>query len=209
MFNSVILSLGSGYKVQNNSGEDLGKVEELVVDRESSRVMYAVLAQGGFLQGGSRLTAVPWGRLQMEVDQKRFLLNIDKETLDNAPHFDRSAWPDMTLPEWRESTETYFAYNPADESEAVEGGEFIETGTASSSVQELSRDERLARNVEFELFATRAFDMDAIQATSRDRKVTIRGRVNSRAEAILAENTALSVEGVMGVVNSLTIDKAA
>src|SRR5262249_7998741 len=153
-------------------------------DRESARVMYAVLAHGGFLQGGSRLTAVPWGRLQMEVEQKKFLLNIDKQTLENAPHFDRSTWPDMTLPEWRESTETYFAYNPADESQAAEGGEFIETGTASGSVQELSHDEQLARHVEFELFATRAFDMDAIQAKSRDRKVTIRGRVNSRAEAI-------------------------
>lgn len=209
MLNSLILSLSAGYKVQNTSGDDLGKVEELVIDRGSARVMYAVLSHGGFLHGGNRLTAIPWGRLEMEPDQKRFLLNVDKETLQNAPHFERSTWPDMTLPEWRESTETYFAYSPADETQAAEGGEFIETGPSSTSIQERTADESLARRVEFELFSTRAFDMDGIHVTARDAKVTIRGCVHSTAEAILAENTALAVDGVAGVVNRLAIDKAA
>jgi sporulation protein YlmC with PRC-barrel domain len=209
MFKPVILSVNAGYKAQNNSGEDLGKIEEIVIDQDSGRVMYAVLSHGGFLHGGNRLVALPWQRLRMQDDQKKFLMNIDRETLHNAPHFERNNWPDMALPEWREGVETYFAYNPADEKDAAEGGEFIDSGFPSASIQERTSDERLARRVEFELFSTRAFDMETLHVSARDARVTLRGRVNSKAEGILAENTCLAVDGVAGVVNRLTIGKAA
>src|ERR1700704_2489393 len=114
MTKPVVLSVSTlmGYKVRNAGAEDLGKVEELVIDQESGRVLYAVLSFGGLLH--HQLVAIPWERLRMQPDGKAFFLNIDKETLRNAPHFDRDNWPDMTLPEWRERIEMYFKYSPAD-----------------------------------------------------------------------------------------------
>ena len=215
MFKAVILSLGSGYKVRNSAGEDLGKIEEIVLDEADGCVHYSVLSSGGFLRAGNPLVAIPWRSLHMQSDQKSFLLNVDKETLKNAPHFERDSWPDVTLPEWRERIETYFAYNSADETQAAEGSEFIESGVNSSTVTnrgyttQKSADERLARRVEFELFATKAFNMDVVHVTARDGEVTLQGRVDSRAESILAENTALVVEGVARVVNNLKVWKAA
>jgi hypothetical protein len=47
----------------------------------------------------------------------------------------------MTLPEWREHVEAYFAYNPADATQAAEGGEFIESGVNSISVEKKSGDD--------------------------------------------------------------------
>lgn len=209
MLKPVILSLGSGYKVGNAAGEDLGKLEEIVVEQSDGCLHYGILSSGGFLHMGSELTAIPWHRLQMQLDQKSFLLNIDKETLQNAPHFDRAMSPDMTLPEWRERVESYFAYNPADETQVAEGSEFIEAGGDSESIDGKNAANRLARRVEFELFATKAFNMDSLCVTATSSQVTLHGRVDSRAEAILAENTALVVDGVTSVVNNLKISKVA
>jgi PRC-barrel domain len=141
MFIPLILSLGTRYKVRNAAGRGLGKIEEIVIDQVDGRVHYSMIKPGGFLHAGKDLIAVPWRRLQMEHDQKSFVLDIDKETLKNAPRFDRNTWPDMTLPEWREHVETYFAYNAADPDQAAEGGEFIESGVNSTSVEKKSGDD--------------------------------------------------------------------
>ena len=42
-------------RVKNTAGEDLGKIEELMIDLESGRVAYAVLSFGGFLKMGNKL----------------------------------------------------------------------------------------------------------------------------------------------------------
>src|SRR4051812_4995212 len=89
MFKPLILALRTGYRVQNTAAEDLGKVEEVVLDETSGKIIYAVIAYGGLLHGGTRLIAVPWERLRMQREQKEFFFNIDKETLVRAPHFER------------------------------------------------------------------------------------------------------------------------
>lgn len=50
-----------GDDVVNPRGEDLGKIEELIIDfGEGGRVAYAVLSFGGFLGMGDKLFAIPW-----------------------------------------------------------------------------------------------------------------------------------------------------
>jgi hypothetical protein len=134
MFQPLILSLGTAYKVHNAAGRSLGRIEEIVVDREDGCVHYSIVSPGGFLYRGNDLIAVPWRCLEMEYDQKSFLLNVDKETLKSAPRFDRDSWPNMALPAWREHVETYFAYNPSGEIQAAEGGDFIESSANSTCV---------------------------------------------------------------------------
>ena len=158
---------------------------------------------------GNRLVAIPWNRLHLQGDHKGFILNIDNETLEHAPCFDKEHWPDMSLPEWRDRIETYFAYNPAEEPQIMEGVEFIESGSASISIAEVREEEGLARRVEFELYAAKAFDMNVIEVTAREGNVTLDGRVASRAELILADNIARTVEGVRTVNNNLKVSKAA
>jgi len=211
MSKPVALSLNplTGHKVQNAAGEDRGKIEDLVLDESSGRILYAVLSFGGFLGMGNRLVAIPWVRLRLQSDHKGFILNIDNETLEHAPFFDKEHWPDMSLPEWRDRTETYFAYNPAEEPQMMEGVEFIETGATSLSIEQAREEEGLAHRVEFELYAANAFDMSVIEVTARDGNVTLEGRVGSQAEFILADNIARTVEGVRTVNNNLKVSKAA
>ncbi len=66
-----------------------------------------------------------------------------------------------------------------------------------------SADDKLAHRVEFELYSTKAIPLKGIQIRANNGTITLTGTVRSRAEKLLAEVTAKSVEGVHKVVNSL------
>src|SRR5690348_29699 len=55
----------TGDRVRNPAGEDLGKVEEIMIDVASGRVAYVVVSFGGFLGIGDKLFAVPWRALSL------------------------------------------------------------------------------------------------------------------------------------------------
>jgi sporulation protein YlmC with PRC-barrel domain len=102
----------SGDKVVNAAGEDLGKLDEIMIDTPTGRVAYAVLSFGGFLGMGNKLFAIPWDKLALDEENKRFILNVDKQTLENAPGFDKDNWPDMTSPSWRAEVYSYYGSHP-------------------------------------------------------------------------------------------------
>lgn len=89
-----------GDKVRNTAGEDLGKVDEIMIDIPSGRVAYAVLSFGGVLGMGNKLFAVPWSGLRVDEDEKCFILDVGKRTLETAPGFDKDHWPDMADTAW-------------------------------------------------------------------------------------------------------------
>lgn len=66
-----------------------------------------------------------------------------------------------------------------------------------------SADEKLGRRVEFELYSTKAVSLKMVQIRAENGTVTLTGSVASRAEKLLAEKIAQTVEGVRKVVNNL------
>jgi sporulation protein YlmC with PRC-barrel domain len=97
-----------GSRVRNAVGEDLGKVEEFVLDPATGQIDYAVLSFGGFLGMGDKLFAIPWNALGVSPARDYILLNVDRGRLENAPGFDRNHWPDMTDPTWRRALDDYY-----------------------------------------------------------------------------------------------------
>jgi len=83
-------------KVVNLSGDEIGKIEELMIDVTTGRVAYAVLSFGGFLGVGAKLFALPWSALTVDETKKRFVVNVTKESLDKMPGFDKEHWPDLS-----------------------------------------------------------------------------------------------------------------
>lgn len=98
----------AGDKVRNPAGEDLGRVDELMINIPEGRVEYAVLSFGGMLRMGSKLFAVPWSALTVDEDEQCFILDADQETLERAPGFDKENWPDMADPNWGSSIYRHF-----------------------------------------------------------------------------------------------------
>jgi sporulation protein YlmC with PRC-barrel domain len=102
----------AGDSVRNSAGEDLGKIEELMIDVQTGRVAYAVLSFGGFLGMGSKLFAIPWEALTLNEEDHQFILNVDKQRLENAPGFDKDNWPDMAEPKFGDEVFGYYGYKP-------------------------------------------------------------------------------------------------
>jgi len=102
----------TGDRVRNTVGEDLGKIEEIMIDIPGGRVAYAVLSFGGFLGMGDKLFAVPWDALTVDEEEHEFILNVDKATLEQAPGFDKDNWPDMADPTWGSEIYSYYGSTP-------------------------------------------------------------------------------------------------
>ena len=100
-----------GDPVVNRNGENLGKIEDLMIDHERSRVSYAVLSFGGFLGMGNKLFAVPLQAMRLSREDKRFVLDVDKERLKNAPGFDKDQWPDFADPAYNTKLYSYYGIN--------------------------------------------------------------------------------------------------
>lgn len=99
-------------KVVNAQGEDLGKIEDLMIDLEDGRIAYAVLSFGGVLGIGDKLFAIPWKALSLDTDKHRFILNIDKERLKKAPGFDKDHWPGTEDRQYMSDVYGYYGYTP-------------------------------------------------------------------------------------------------
>jgi sporulation protein YlmC with PRC-barrel domain len=106
-----VMSAGTlkGDRVRNSAGEDLGKIEEIMLDVPTGRVAYAVLSFGGFLGMGDKLFAIPWEALTLDEREHQFVLNVSRKQLENAPGFDKDNWPDMADRTW--GTEVHSFYN--------------------------------------------------------------------------------------------------
>ena len=84
-----------GNVVRNPQNEDLGKVEDIMLDVQTGRIAYAVLSFGGFLGVGNKLFAVPWNAFTLDSPRHAFVLDVTKERLREAPGFDKGHWPDV------------------------------------------------------------------------------------------------------------------
>ena len=97
-----------GDNVYNRQDEKLGDIKEIMLDTASGRVAYAVLSHGGVLTLGEKLFAVPWQALTLDTENKRFILNVSKDRIKDAPGFDKDNWPDMANTSWVQSVNTYY-----------------------------------------------------------------------------------------------------
>jgi sporulation protein YlmC with PRC-barrel domain len=101
-----------GNDVCNDKKEDLGEIKEIMLDVLSGRVCYAVLSFGGFLGMGEKLFAVPWDALTLDTKHKRFVLNVERDRLKDAPGFDKGKWPDMADQSWVKEIHSYYGTKP-------------------------------------------------------------------------------------------------
>jgi sporulation protein YlmC with PRC-barrel domain len=105
--NPARLSNQLDFTVWSQDGEQLGEVNDMVLDLDNTRVSYVIVGTGGFLDLGERDVLVPWDALQLQTgtgdttggQQNAFILQTDLDTFRNAPDFDLSAnFPQMGQP---------------------------------------------------------------------------------------------------------------
>lgn len=114
MKQTQVLSAGTlkGTKVVNTKGEDIGSIEELMIDLDSGFLAYAVLSFGGIMGIGDKLFAIPWAAMTIDTKDKKFVLDVDKERLEKGEGFDKNDWPNMSDLEWRARMYEYYGTVP-------------------------------------------------------------------------------------------------
>jgi hypothetical protein len=50
---------------------------------------------------------VPWDALKLDAKTKRFVLNLEKDRLKQAPGFEKNKWPDMADQSWAKEIHSY------------------------------------------------------------------------------------------------------
>lgn len=74
-----------GTVVYDANGKRIGKVERLVIDKASGRVVYAVLSFGGFLGIGADHYPIPWPMLDYDEKLGGYRVDITEQQVGNAP----------------------------------------------------------------------------------------------------------------------------
>ena len=95
----------NGTAVYDMKGERLGSIEDIMIDKISGQVNYAILSFGGFLGIGSEYYPLPWRKLTYDTDLGGFRVDVARETLEGAPRYERdSAWSDWA------AVDTYYGH---------------------------------------------------------------------------------------------------
>ena len=74
-----------GTSVYNQAGDDIGTIEDVMLDKLSNNIMFAVIGFGGFLGIGEKYHAVPWSSLDYSKNQGGYVVPFTKEQLGGAP----------------------------------------------------------------------------------------------------------------------------
>jgi sporulation protein YlmC with PRC-barrel domain len=99
-----------GEDVYNSQDEKLGDIKEFMLNMHTGEVEYAVLSFGGVFSIGEKLFAVPFESLTLDTANHRFILDVEKDRLENAPGFDKDNWPNMADETW--ATQIHSFYGP-------------------------------------------------------------------------------------------------
>ncbi|QEG20333.1 PRC-barrel domain-containing protein [Mariniblastus fucicola] len=89
-----------GRNIENNQGEDLGEVHDIVLDARTGKIGYVCVTYGGLLGIGNDLHAVPFEAFKFSADpddrdETILVLNVTQEQMEGAKGFTESTWPNF------------------------------------------------------------------------------------------------------------------
>ena len=100
-----------GTPVANTTGEKIGTIENVMIDKPSGRVAYAVMSFGGILGMGKHRYPLPWEILEYDTDLDSYVIDVNADTLNGAPVYDEgsTSWGDEA---WRRQVNDYYKVAP-------------------------------------------------------------------------------------------------
>src|ERR1700758_3097562 len=97
-----------GTNVKDPTGKKIGEVEDVVLDKESNNIMFAVVGFGGFLGVAEKYHPIPWSALEFDADENAYVVNYTKEQLEGAPAASLDELTRGDGQQFRERTYTYY-----------------------------------------------------------------------------------------------------
>lgn len=100
-----------GGRVRNTQGEDLGFLDDIILDADAGRIAYGVLTLISSTDP-DQLFAIPWPALWVDTQKQCLALDVDRYLLETADGFDRDHWPNLADMEWHVRTYQHYGVDP-------------------------------------------------------------------------------------------------
>jgi len=98
-----------GTKVYTQQDKHLGKINDIVLDKDCRKVGYVVLSYGGIAGLGDKLYAVPRDVVQLSTSgEGRAVVSVDEQVLKNAPGFDEGKWSTEANADYYRKLDKYY-----------------------------------------------------------------------------------------------------
>ena len=83
----------TGTNVYNTDGDHLGEIYDIMLEKRSGNIAYAVMSFGGFLGIGERYHALPWATLKYDIRQGGYVVGLTIDQLKEAPTYAANELP--------------------------------------------------------------------------------------------------------------------
>ena len=107
--NLIAASKVNGTSVYNSQGESLGSIYDVMIDKRSGEVAYAVMSFGGFLGIGEEYTPLPWSTFRYDTRQGGYVVDTDAETLRGGPRYTADEYEQWGDPAYGRSIDDYYS----------------------------------------------------------------------------------------------------
>jgi hypothetical protein len=108
----IAASKVEGTSVYNRQGESLGSIYDVMIDKTSGQVAYAVMSFGGFLGMGESYHPLPWKVLTYDTRQGGYVVDLDKQRLQGAPSYSGGNRPNWSDRDYTRRIDDYYGVQP-------------------------------------------------------------------------------------------------
>jgi sporulation protein YlmC with PRC-barrel domain len=74
-----------GTNVKDTSGRKIGEIEDVMLDKQSNSILFAVIGFGGFLGMAEKYHPIPWSSLTYDEGEGSYVVSFTKDQLQAAP----------------------------------------------------------------------------------------------------------------------------
>jgi PRC-barrel domain len=106
---SIRLDQVTGADVRNRRDQDLGDIEDVVLNKQG-QIEYVLISRGGFLGIGDELVPVRWSDLSVTPSPYRdtFVLNVPENAFSNAPTVSEFEMNQVGSAEWSQEVDQFW-----------------------------------------------------------------------------------------------------
>jgi hyperosmotically inducible periplasmic protein len=204
-----------GASVNNLQDENIGKVENFIIDLSCGRIVAVIISSGGYIGMNDEFSAVPPAALRSNATNDTLQLDTSKEMLAGSPHFNGNQWPDFNQPGYAGTVyqayniEPYFTTDATPETDNMARNVRDRDDSTLTALDQgnSQADIDTTAQIRKEILADNGMSMNArnVKIITLDGHVTLRGPVNSEAEKRQIGEIANSIAHAGNVDNQLEV----
>lgn len=204
-----------GLKVKNHQGENLGEVENLVLDLSASHLIAVIISSAEVLAVGSDWRAVPPASFRFDAPSQALLLDITPDRLAEAPHFNSNQWPDFSQPVVLDAIYKAYQVNAITTAPGMSGADKSSLNQRDRNPVTLTpldqgsskNDLEITTRIRKSILANEEMSVNAqnVKIITANGKVTLRGPVSTAEEKRLVGDIAVQSAGLENVDNQLEV----